>query len=86
MELRDLMATLRYLARQSSVSRLRTAEMRINEYLGTDVPAWLSALECLRSAIESEAHPSEEPFWTVVREYVGSLLSKFSDEPSVDGN
>ena len=75
MELRDLMATLRYLARQSSVSRLRTAEMRINEYVwplrGADRA---SGIESLRDAIRAEADIDDEgEFWDTLEEYVSTL-------------
>jgi hypothetical protein len=77
--LRNCMDSLRVLARSpESEGRVRVAEIRINEYLGPDVGAVRPLLEELHHAIgvESEEHPSENAFWTVIQEYVGSWLSR----------
>jgi len=61
---------------------VRVADIRINEYLGPDVTAVRPLLEQLRHAIgvEAEEHPSEDAFWAVVREYVGSWLSRLPED------
>jgi len=77
--LRNCMDTLRVLARQpDATSRVRLAEIRINEYLGPDAAVLRSWGERLAEAIrvEAQVRPSEGIFWSVVRVYVVLWLSK----------
>jgi hypothetical protein len=76
---RSCMDALRVLARQPDApDRLRLAEIRVNEYLGSDAAALPSLLERLAEAIrvEGQKHPSEGTFWSIVRVYVVLWLSK----------
>jgi hypothetical protein len=76
--LKTCIESLRLLASQpaSESNWIPLAEQRVDEYLRSGV-APRPSLERLGNAVSNASHPSEEPFWTIVREYVGSCLSKF---------
>lgn len=74
--LRICIEALRLLAKlPDTQGPVRAAELRINEYLGTDAK-WRSLIEPLRSAVNAEAvaRPTEGPFWVTVRDYIHSRL------------
>ena len=74
--LRNLMGTLRHLARYPNVNRLPLAERRIDEYLHVQqVSARQSALEILRDTIGAEPRelPIDSEFWQSMEEYISTV-------------
>jgi hypothetical protein len=74
--LRNLMGTLRHLARYPNVNRLPLAERRIDEYLHVQqVSARQSALETLRDTIGAEPRelPIDREFWQSMEEYISTV-------------
>jgi hypothetical protein len=73
--LRNLMATLRHLARYPNVNRLRLAEMRIDEYLQSAGAMRQSAIERLRETIGAEPRelPIDSEFWQSMEEYISTI-------------
>jgi len=65
---------------ETEVNRLPVAELRVNEYLRPDVVALRSSLERLSNVVSTEAEKrsGEGFFWSGVRDYVNSYLSKTS--------
>jgi hypothetical protein len=65
----------------TEVNRLPVAEMRINEYVRPEIAALRSSLERLIDAwkIEAEARPTEDAFWSTVRDYLVPLISKLPE-------
>jgi len=74
--LRNLMGTLRHLARYPNINRLPLAERRIDEYLHLQqVSVRQCALDRLRDTIGAEPRelPIDSEFWQSMEEYISTL-------------
>jgi hypothetical protein len=77
--LRTCIDALRVLARSSDSDRAVLVERYIDAYLTTETVSVASALERLRRSIRhEEVEVSEGEYWSIVKEYIRSLLHRMT--------